>query len=53
MVYTQDNLILFLANGAKLINGSNENHKKHEWRAFKIKRTTWKSLSWKQKIFEG
>ena len=27
MVYTQDNLILFLANGAKLINGSNENHK--------------------------
>ena len=27
MVYTQDNLILFLANGVKLINGSNENHK--------------------------
>ena len=27
MIYTQDNLILFLANGTKLINGSNENHK--------------------------
>jgi hypothetical protein len=27
MVYTQDNIILFLANGKKLINGSNENHK--------------------------